>query len=234
MPIIETEADLLRLLDEDERFLTLVRNKILTKELLELPQRFAEYAAETDKKIAALIQNAEATNRRLDAIESDVSTLKSDVSTLKNDVGEVKGVSLENKLQNRGISLVATYFDLFDGTRIRVAERDDNSAEFNSAIYEAHSAGALNAEEYRRILDTDMVVRGRKVGAAHPVYVAIETSYSLSNADIDKVCQTAELIGKLFVDSEVSAALYYVTRNSELEAEAVRRSVTLMRTENLA
>ena len=39
MPIIETEADLLRLLNENEEFLTPVRSKILTDELLRLPAR---------------------------------------------------------------------------------------------------------------------------------------------------------------------------------------------------
>ena len=151
----------------------------------------------------------------------------------KNDVGELKGVGLENKLYNRGIGLTATYLDLYDGERIRVAERDDNSAEFNSAIYGAREEGSLTTVEYRRLLATDMVIKGRKTGAAHPVYAAIEATFSISTRDIDKVCQSATLIRRILPDSEVHPMLYYMTPNASLERQATERGVTLMMTSTL-
>ena len=76
MPItIETTGDLLRLLDENEEFLTAVRSKILTQELLDLPRRFAEYAAETDRKIDALIEHAAETDRKIAALTVTVERL---------------------------------------------------------------------------------------------------------------------------------------------------------------
>lgn len=151
----------------------------------------------------------------------------------KDDVGELKGWGLENKLYNRGVSLAAAYVDMYDGERIRVAEKDDNSAEFNAAIRKARSEGSLTDAECRRIVDTDMIIKGRRVGDAHPVYVAIEATYSLAMSDIDKVCQTAALIRSIYPDAEVFPALYYMTRNTELEAAARERDVTLMRSRTL-
>lgn len=124
--------------------------------------------------------------------------------------------------------MTATYLDMYNGERIRVAEKDDNSAEFNDAIYKALSAGSFTKAEYNRIVDTDVIIRGSRIGDARPVYAAIEASYSLNNRDIDKVCQSATLIRRIFPNSEVHSVLYYMRRpNAEIEQEAVSRGVTL-------
>ena len=45
MATINTIHDLIRLLRENEEWRNAVRRELLTEELLELPQRFAEYVA---------------------------------------------------------------------------------------------------------------------------------------------------------------------------------------------
>ena len=49
---IGTMEDLLRVLDENPEWLEALRTRLLTRELLELPQRFAEFAAETRQQFA--------------------------------------------------------------------------------------------------------------------------------------------------------------------------------------
>ena len=226
MTTINTIHDLHHILVEHPEWRSELRNVLLTEELLELPQRFAEYTKVTDKRLDRI-------EKDIVEIKEDVSVLKGDVHTLKNDVGELKGIGLESKLYNRGVALTATYLDMFDGERIRVAERDDNSAEFNSAIYSAREEGSITTAEYRRLLATDMVIKGRKVGVAHPVYAAIEATYSISTRDIDKVCQSANLIRRTLPDSEVHPVLYYMSPNASLEGQATERGGTLMMTDTL-
>ena len=50
MATINTIHDLIRLLRENEEWRNAVRRELLTEELLELPQRFAEYTAANDKR----------------------------------------------------------------------------------------------------------------------------------------------------------------------------------------
>ncbi len=50
MATINTIQDLIRLLRENEEWRNAVRRELLTEELLELPQRFAEYVAANDKR----------------------------------------------------------------------------------------------------------------------------------------------------------------------------------------
>ncbi|MDE2785712.1 MAG: hypothetical protein OXL37_03540 [Chloroflexota bacterium] len=68
-----------------------LRKEILTEELLQLPERFADLV----RVVSDLSENFEAfaqeTHHRLSNLESDVAELKGDVAELKGDVAELKG-----------------------------------------------------------------------------------------------------------------------------------------------
>ena len=73
---INTIDDFARILRENPDWVDTLRALLLSKELLELPERFAEFAA--------------ATNARLDRLESDVAELKEGQARLESDVAELK------------------------------------------------------------------------------------------------------------------------------------------------
>ncbi len=79
---IETTDDFLRALRGNGDFLAAARREILTQELIDLPRQFAEHRKETaqrfddiDERIAALVANTEAMNRRVDAIDRRVDAM---------------------------------------------------------------------------------------------------------------------------------------------------------------
>ena len=86
MATIDTTDDLLRLVREDSNFRATMRRELLTAELLEVPQRLTALEQST----AALIEYTNATNRRLDNIEADITVIKDDISVTKNDVSVIK------------------------------------------------------------------------------------------------------------------------------------------------
>ena len=83
MTTIHTIEDLLHALDENPDWVEALRTRLLSRELLELPQKFTQFVAEMHSFV-------EATNRRFDALETQVEALKKDVSTLKKDVSILK------------------------------------------------------------------------------------------------------------------------------------------------
>ena len=94
---VHTIEDLIRILDDNPEWADALRARLLTRELIELPEKFTEFVAEMNSFVAEMNRFVEATNRRFDALENrvtsiqeDVSTLKEDVSTLKEDVGTLK------------------------------------------------------------------------------------------------------------------------------------------------
>ena len=226
MTTINTTEDLLRIVRENEEFRDAMRRELLSDEVLELPKRLSLYA--------------EATNLRLDRIDSNLSVLKADVAELKemsqshtNDIGFLKGFALESKLYNRGTSYLATSLNVYDITRIRAAERDEDSAEFNSRLRDALENGAITMEEYDRVLSTDMIVSGRRTSVVGTAYVAIEASYSVHRSDIRKVIQSKVILDKIFPDAETHTALFYTNIRPFIEDEAYESGIHLIEVDPL-
>ena len=145
----------------------------------------------------------------------------------------LKDLRLEINLYNRGPSLIATQLPIYDVARIRVAEKDDNSEEFNASMRLALESGVITIDEYDRVLITDMIVSALRPGASNQVYTAIEASYSVTRDDIRKVKETARVLGRVFPDAEVHAALYYMNMATFIEAEAVEQGIHLIRVRSL-
>ena len=173
-------------------------------------------------------------------MRGDITEMRGDIKSIENkqdghtnDIGELKGIGLETKLYNRGPSYVATLLSVHDVQRIRVAEKDDNSREFNEDIREALRSGTITFDEYDRVLRTDMIVGALRVGALNPVYTAIEASYSVTRDDIRKVNETAGILRRVFPDAEIHSALCYMNIASFVEHEANQQEVHLLAVRHL-
>ena len=84
-----TTEDLLRAARENAEFREAFRREILTDELLELPQRFAEYAAATDSRldriealVAELAESMKVANQRMDNLEALVAENSKNIAAL--------------------------------------------------------------------------------------------------------------------------------------------------------
>lgn len=216
MATINTYEDLIELLRENQEFREAARQLILSDELLRLPVNIHAFMSESR-------DYAEAADKRLQTLEEGQ----------RHHVNEIGQLNLELRLYRRGLSLIAAEFKVRDVYRIRVAERDVNSADFNNAIYEALENDVLSEAEYDRVLDTDMMISGGRPSSSNPVYVAIEASYSVSRNDIAKVSLTAGILGKVFRDTEIHAALYHTEIADAIREEAVRRGIHLIRARSL-
>ena len=244
MTTINTADDLLSLLRENQEFREAVRKAILTEELLALPAVFSAFASEIRgeiKEVRGEIKRVDWDIRgELTEMRGDITEMRGDIKRIENkqdghtnDIGELKGIGLETKLYNRGPSYVATLLSVHDVQRIRVAEKDDNSREFNEDIREALRSGTITFDEYDRVLRTDMIVGALRVGALNPVYTAIEASYSVTRDDIRKVNETAGILRRVFPDAEIHSALCYMNIASFVEHEANQQEVHLLAVRHL-
>ena len=77
MDRIETFQDLLDILDAKPEWAQALRQRLLTPELLALPEKFTAFADMVEK--------------RFQALETDVAELKSDMVQVKADAAELKG-----------------------------------------------------------------------------------------------------------------------------------------------
>ena len=203
----------MRLLRENSEFREAVRREILTEELVALPQRFSEYATKTDRRLEVIEEDT--TN-----IKATMDVMKADIEVMKTDIGYLKGTTMELTLEKDGLAHIIAEFDLRNVRMVRMAEQNRASADFNAAIYDARDSGLLSGDEYRRLLRTDMIVRGASRDGSRVVFVAVEASYSIDEDDVEKIGLSAAAIRKAFPDQEVHAALYCKNIPDRLSSQA--------------
>lgn len=247
MVTINTTDDLLRLLDENPEFREAVRSAILTQELIALPAAFGAFASEMRsfqsdtlsfqsemREFQSEMRDFQSEMRSFQSEMRDFqSEVRTELKTHTNDIGELKGFALESKLYNRGTSYLATELNVYDIAIIRVAERDENSAEFNTQLRDALENGAITMEEYNRVLRTDMIVSGRRPAVPGTVYAAIEASFAVHRADIRKVKETKDILDKIFPDAETYTALFYTNIQPFIENEAYESGIHLIEVDPL-
>ena len=82
---IATVEDLVHVLDEHPHWLEALRSRLLTRELLELPQKLAEFAAATERRFEVLERQLDQlrtdTERRFDALERQLDQLRTDTES---------------------------------------------------------------------------------------------------------------------------------------------------------
>ncbi len=224
--IIENTDDFIRALRQNEEFRAAARRELLTQELLELPRRFAEYTAVTDKRLDTLTSDVSTLKSDVATLKTDVAELKVDVAQLKTDVGALKGFTFESRLQAAGLPQMVREFGLRRTRIVKLAEDNRVSEEFNSAVWEAEDEGIISEAEYNRLTVTDMIVRARLRGDSDAVaFVVAEASYSIDEGDIGKVGLSAEVVRKVFPDTEVFTALYGVNISDDLLVSASNRGI---------
>jgi len=189
-----TRENLIQLLDENPELVEELRSLLLTRELLELPQKLAEFAESVDRQFEAINKQFEAIDRRFGVLETDV--------------GLLKGKSLEYELPGRARSRVEHRFKIRRTRAVRASTQQLPAHDFEDAVYNAENAGILSESQRQRILDTDMIVRGRSLDSGKDAYVALESSFTIDDSDIVRANRTAAALRKVFPNAVVWAAVY--------------------------
>ena len=91
-------TEFMRLLDQDAEFRGEVRRHLLTAELIELPERFAAFAARVDEFIieqrainARVDQRLDGMDQRFDGIDQRLDGMDARLQAITNDLGDLKG-----------------------------------------------------------------------------------------------------------------------------------------------
>lgn len=219
MMTIMTTDDLLRAARENAEFREAFRREILTQELLELPQRFAEYAAATNARldriesivaentsaIAELIEHAKVTNLRLDSLETKFDRMQADM-------GDFKGLLIEHIVREDAIQ---TVFDM-NLSPVHVLSRHDVMAMWQ----EAHHAGltdSISRGNRRLFIRADLVMEASDENR-NTCYIAVEASYAAHWRDVERAKRNAQYITR-FTQKPTYAAVASISLHEEVEED---------------
>ncbi len=211
MTTINNTEDLIRLLDENPEWAEVLRARVLTRELLEVPQTLARFI--------------ESANTRFDRLETEVSRLKEDVAVLKGDVAGMKvdvrylkGVALDTSLHRKIIPRVSQRFGL-RRAQIVIGPVQGIQPEFRDAIEDAMDRGAIDGERMDRVFLADLILRGVSQESRTPLWVAVEASHKVREADIGRAVETANILEAVFGESSVAAVV-----GLKIDPEDLRRT----------
>lgn len=218
MTTINTIEDLIRLLDEHPEWAEALRARLLTRELLEVPETLARFI--------------EAANARFDRLESDVAVLKEDVAVLKEDVGVLKedvgvlkshsgflrGIALERSLERRIMPFAGQRFRL-RRAEIVVGALQGIQLDFRDTIEDRLDSAQITAAQKDRLFFTDFILRGIRQDTRDPLWVAVEASSKVRERDIERAVETANIINRTF-DEEVAP----VVAGFDIDPEDLQRA----------
>ena len=194
---IATVEDLVRVLDEHPQWLEALRTRLLTRELLALPQTLADFVAATDRRFAEI-------DRRFDVLERQMGRLRTDVAPIK--AAHARNAAMNEAdliAEELGLSLVGIL----------------DQAELRSLARSADTDG-ISKHDLRSFRAADLVLRVAHPAAAHPAaadpagahpagterYVAVEVSYTANGRDTERARRNARFLTR-FTGCRASAVV---------------------------
>ena len=178
---IATVEDLVRVLDEHPQWLEALRSRLLTRELLELPQRLAEFAADTDRRFAEIEGRLAEHDGRFAEIDRRFDSLDRQIAQIRTDIGPLKAAHARNAVmdeahllaEDQGLSLAG----ILDRRELH-------------ALVQRADTGGISRRELRSFQAADVVLRAVDA-AGTECYVAVEVSYTANGRDTERARRNA-------------------------------------------
>ena len=200
MATINTIEDLLRLLDENPEWLEALRARLLTRELLELPQTVANLTAEVAALSAEVRAFTAATNARFDRVdarfdrvdarfdrvETRLDRVESGIQSLRNDMGPLKAGHARSAAERNAAAIaddlglrltgVLTQIDLY-------------------ALTDHADTSGIPKNTLRSFNRADLVIEATDA-QGETCYVAVEISFTANGRDTERAVRNAELLAR--------------------------------------
>ena len=231
--------ELLDFLDSNPEYLHDLRVRLLSPELIALPEQFAQLVNIVAELSAEFKAFAEATNRRLTTLEGDVQTLKTDVQELKadvqelktdvqglktgfqrldtdvqglkNDVATLKGSDTERRARENILNIVKDELNLTRG-RILLARGRDTAAQLLAAIDAAEKCGVITENEADNVLVADIIIRARRASDRQYVHGVFEVSRTVRLSDIQWARDRAATVAAATGEETIAAVIGEIIR----------------------
>ena len=200
MTTVNDIADILRIIREQPEWADALRGALLSQELLELPQRFAEFVAIADKRFAALEGDVAELKSDVAELKVDVREIKGEISSINvtlsthtGDIGNLRGRAYEQRIGDNIRSIVSQHLNL---RKVRVLKgyRAPDEMSFFDLIDDAHDRGIIDRQQRIDVGNIDIVLQGQDRPEGAIVYAALEVSVGVADGDITRASSRADIL----------------------------------------
>ena len=213
-PEIATVEDMVRVLDEHPQWLEALRARLLTRELLDLPQTVADFIAATDRRFAEVDRRFDVLERQMVELRADLerqlfelradlerhlleqradlerqlfeqrNDLQREMNQLRADIGPLKAAHARNAAMEEA-GMIAEDLGL---SLVGILSRDDLRS-----LAQRADAGDVSKHDLRSFRRADMVLRATDA-AGTECYLAVEVSYTANGRDTERAVRNAQLL----------------------------------------
>ena len=188
---IDTIEDLIRVLDDHPEWLEAMRVRLLTRELLELPQRLAEFIEaanqrfdRVEERLDRIEGRQDRVEGRLDRIEARQDRAETLLGKLIDNVGNLKGAHAKSVAKEEADiianSLGLRLTRLFTGQEVGELALGQDAAD-------------IPRNELLSFRRADIVMEAADADGA-PCYVAVEVSYTVNGRDTTRAVRNADML----------------------------------------
>ncbi len=218
---------MLDFLDSNPEYLHDMRVRLLSPDLVALPEQFAQlvglvaelgnkldaFAEATNRRLTALEDHAVETIRRLNALETDVSTIKTDVGTIKTDLATIKtqvatlnGDRAESRARQNILNIARDELNLTRG-RILLAQGRDTAPGLLESITTAEENGLITRQQADNALYADIIIRARRDDDQQYVHAVFEVSRTIRLSDIQRAHERATTVAAATNEHTIAAVM---------------------------
>ena len=192
--------ELIDALDAEPELADELRRRILTDELLALPQKVDQLAGTVDQLASTVAEGFAAVNTRLDSVEGRIGRVEGQVGNLLG--GDYQGQVV------REAALLAPYLNVHNAVVIHTA---DTSTSFSILELVQHSirGNVISHEEGLNLHRADVVIQGVSTEGTE-VFVVGEVSITIDDHDVDRASERARILATI-TGSEVQSVVIGTT-----------------------
>lgn len=154
-----------------------LRSRLLTRELLELPENFARFA--------------EMTNRRLDDIDRKLTNMDRRFDRIDDDFSHFRG-SYTEAAAIRNAAAITLQVGFAKGLRLR-RNRNLTQDELIDIIDSDNALSSIPRGELQSFIESDLIIEARD-DEGEICYIAVEASHTCDDRDTDRAIAHAELL----------------------------------------
>ena len=196
MTTINTIEDLFKLLDENPQWTEALRARLLTRELIELPEKFAQFAvattqrfdrleAEMDRRFAEVDQQFDRVeayvDRRFTQVDQRFDRVEANINSIRDDLGILKGAHAGNSARAAADAIALDMgFEL-----LRVLTQGDLVVMLRS-----QDISDIPPNERASFREADLVMEV-KDGDNKTCYIVLEASFTVNGRDTRRAVRNA-------------------------------------------
>ena len=205
MVTINTMEDFIRVLDENPSWRDAVRERVLTRELLELPERFAEYARENNARL----------DREFEIVKAHLAALDRRMERYDLDMGRLRGWHATEIVRSQS-ALVAEDLGC---DWVKTLSIDDLIR-----MVRAADTSGIPVNEIRSFRRADLVMETVRYDTRETCYIAVEISFTVNGRDTRRAIRNAGFLRR-FTGEDALAVVAGVRKDHRVDEDIAANGV---------